>query len=182
MSLALSLRSVSKVYSTGGHSFKALDQVDLDIEEGKLVVILGPSGAGKSTLLNLIGGMDIPSDGTIRVNGTEALEAVGLGDHLDKFPNQLSGGEQQRVSIARAIAKNPALLLCDEPTGALDSATGVTILKLLKEQASRGKTVIIVTHNSLFADIADVVVRLKNGKIRSVTKVEAPMNIDDVEW
>ena len=207
--------------------------MDLDIEEGKLVVILGPSGAGKSTLLNLIGGMDIPSDGTIRVNGTDistysenaladyragnigfifqfynilptltvlenvnlvadlsehaidgktALEAVGLGDHLDKFPNQLSGGEQQRVSIARAIAKNPALLLCDEPTGALDSATGVTILKLLKEQASRGKTVIIVTHNSLFADIADVVVRLKNGKIRSGTKGEAPMNIDDVEW
>ena len=207
--------------------------MDLDIEEGKLVVILGPSGAGKSTLLNLIGGMDIPSEGTIRVNGKDisscteneladyragnigfifqfynilptltvlenvnlvadlsknaadgrqALEAVGLGEHLDKFPNQLSGGEQQRVSIARAIAKNPALLLCDEPTGALDSATGVTILKLLREQTQRGKTVIIVTHNSLFADIADVVVRLKNGKIRSVTNVENPMNIDDVEW
>ena len=116
------------------------------------------------------------------VDGKQALEAVGLGEHLDKFPNQLSGGEQQRVSIARAIAKNPALLLCDEPTGALDSATGVTILKLLKEQTQNGKTVIIVTHNSLFADIADVVVRLKNGRIRSVTDVENPMNIDDVEW
>ena len=86
------------------------------------------------------------------------------------------------MSIARAIAKNPALLLCDEPTGALDSATGVTILKLLKEQAMKGKTVIIVTHNSLFADIADVVVRLKNGRIRSVTNVENPKSIDEVEW
>lgn len=233
MSTALSLRSVSKTYSTGGQSFKALDHVDLDIEEGRLVVILGPSGAGKSTLLNLIGGMDTPSEGTITAAGTDisrytenqladyraehigfifqfynilptltvlenvnlvadlsknaidgilALEAVGLADHLNKFPNQLSGGEQQRVSIARAIAKNPSLLLCDEPTGALDSATGVTILKILKEQAQMGKTVIIVTHNSLFADIADVVIRLKNGKIKSVTNVESPKNIDDVEW
>ncbi|MBP3877843.1 MAG: ABC transporter ATP-binding protein [Lachnospiraceae bacterium] len=233
MSTALSLRSVSKTYSTGGQSFKALDHVDLDIEEGRLVVILGPSGAGKSTLLNLIGGMDTPSEGTITAGGTDisrytenqladyraehigfifqfynilptltvlenvnlvadlsknaidgmqALEAVGLADHLNKFPNQLSGGEQQRVSIARAIAKNPSLLLCDEPTGALDSATGVTILKILKEQAQMGKTVIIVTHNSLFADIADVVIRLKNGKIKSVTNVESPKNIDDVEW
>ncbi len=233
MSTALTLRAVSKVYSTGGRTFKALDGVDLDIEEGKLVVILGPSGAGKSTLLNLIGGMDTPSEGTITVKNTDiskyseneladyraenigfifqfynilptltvlenvnlvadlskealdgasALKAVGLEEHLGKFPNQLSGGEQQRVSIARAIAKNPTLLLCDEPTGALDSATGVTILKLLKEQAQKGKTVIIVTHNTLFADIADVVVRLKNGKIKSVTDVTDPKSIDDVEW
>mgnify|MGYP000210701005 CR=1 FL=1 len=233
MSTALTLRSVSKTYSTGGHSFKALDNVDLEIEEGRLAVILGPSGAGKSTLLNLIGGMDTPSEGTIMVGGTDisryseneladyraenigfifqfynilptltvlenvnlvaelsknavdgarALEAVGLKDHMDKFPNQLSGGEQQRVSIARAIAKNPSLLLCDEPTGALDSATGVSILKILREQARKGKTVIIVTHNSLFADIADVVIRLKNGRIRSVTNVENPKDIDEVEW
>ena len=116
------------------------------------------------------------------LDAAQVLKDVGLEERVKNFPSQLSGGEQQRVAIARALAKNPKLLLCDEPTGALDSATGVTILKLLKEQASRGKTVIIVTHNSLFADIADVVVRLKNGKIRSVTKVEAPMNIDDVEW
>ena len=207
--------------------------MDLDIEAGKLVVILGPSGAGKSTLLNLIGGMDIPSEGTIKAEGTDisgyseneladyrvanvgfifqfynilptltvlenvslvadltkdaldaasALKAVGLEEHMNKFPNQLSGGEQQRVSIARAITKNPSMLLCDDPTGALDSATGVTILKLLKEQTERGKTVIIVTHNSLFADVADVVVRLKNGKIRSVSEVENPKSIDEVEW
>ncbi len=114
----------------------------------------------------------------------KALEAVGLEEHLNKYPSQLSGGEQQRVSIARAIAKNPALMLCDEPTGALDSKTGVRILKLLKEQCSgeSGNTVIIVTHNALIADIADVVIRLKNGKISSVTENAAPMSVDQVAW
>ena len=114
-----------------------------------------------------------------------ALKAVGLGEQLNKFPNQLSGGEQQRVSIARAIAKNPKLMLCDEPTGALDSKTGVEVLKLLKEQcdSNNGKnTVIIVTHNSLFADIADTVIRVKNGEIESVTKNEHPKKIEEVKW
>ena len=114
----------------------------------------------------------------------KALEAVGLIEHKDKFPSQLSGGEQQRVSIARAIAKNPALMLCDEPTGALDSGTGVRILKLLQEQCRRenGNTVIIVTHNSLISEIADVVIRLKNGQISSVTENEAPKSVDQVAW
>ena len=115
----------------------------------------------------------------------EILKEVGLEKHYNKFPNQLSGGEQQRVSIARAIAKNPVLLLCDEPTGALDSKTGVEVLKLLKKQcdANNGEnTVIIVTHNSLFAEIADTVVRVKNGKIESVTKNENPKKIDEVNW
>lgn len=114
-----------------------------------------------------------------------ALEAVGLIEHINKFPNQLSGGEQQRVSIARAIAKNPKLLLCDEPTGALDSKTGVEVLKLLKKQcdANNGNnTVIVVTHNSLFAEIADTVVRVKNGKIESVVSNENPKEIDEVNW
>ena len=113
------------------------------------------------------------------------LKDVGLGDHLNKFPNQLSGGEQQRVSIARAIAKNPKLLLCDEPTGALDSKTGVEVLKLLKKQcdANNGEnTVIIVTHNALIAEIADRVIRLKNGQIESNTVNKHPKNIDEVEW
>ena len=115
----------------------------------------------------------------------EALKAVGLEDHMNKFPNQLSGGEQQRVSIARAIAKNPKLLLCDEPTGALDSKTGVEVLNLLKKQCDGNKganTVIIVTHNSLFAEIADTVIRVKNGKIESVTPNENPKKIDEVKW
>ena len=113
------------------------------------------------------------------------LKDVGLGDHLNKFPNQLSGGEQQRVSIARAIAKNPKLLLCDEPTGALDSKTGVEVLKLLKKQcdANNGEnTVIIVTHNALIAEVADRVIRLKNGQIESNTVNKHPKNIDEVVW
>ena len=113
------------------------------------------------------------------------LKEVGLEKHLNKFPNQLSGGEQQRVSIARAIAKNPKLLLCDEPTGALDSKTGVEVLKLLKKQcdANNGEnTVIIVTHNALIAEVADRVIRLKNGQIESNTVNKHPKNIDEVEW
>lgn len=113
------------------------------------------------------------------------LENVGLKDHLNKFPNQLSGGEQQRVSIARAIAKNPKILLCDEPTGALDSKTGVEVLKILKKQcdANNGEnTVIIVTHNALIADIADRVIKLKNGKIDSIKVNNHPKKIDEVVW
>lgn len=113
------------------------------------------------------------------------LKEVVLENHLNKFPNQLSGGEQQRVSIARAIAKNPKLLLCDEPTGALDSKTGVEVLKLLKKQcdANNGEnTVIIVTHNALIAEVADKVIRLKNGQIESNTVNKHPKNIDEVEW
>ena len=230
------IKNVSKIYKIGEKEFKALDNIDLSINQGEFVVILGPSGAGKSTLLNLIGGMDKPTEGSIKIDGEEiskynesqlseyraenigfifqfynilptltvlenvelvkdvvkngndskeALKAVGLEKHMNKFPNQLSGGEQQRVSIARAIAKNPKLLLCDEPTGALDSKTGVEVLKLLKKQCdenNRANTVIIVTHNSLFADIADTVIRVKNGKIESVAVNEDPKKIDEVKW
>ena len=236
MEKIVELKNVSKTYKTGENEFKALDNIDLDINKGEFVVILGPSGAGKSTLLNLIGGMDTPTDGSIKIDGEEiskytesqlseyraenigfifqfynilptltvlenvelvkdivksgndskeAIKAVGLEQHMNKFPNQLSGGEQQRVSIARAIAKNPKLLLCDEPTGALDSKTGVEVLKLLKKQCdgnNGANTVIIVTHNSLFAEIADTVIRVKNGKIESVTANENPKNIDEVKW
>ena len=115
----------------------------------------------------------------------QILKEVGLEQHYNKFPNQLSGGEQQRVSIARAITKDPLLLLCDEPTGALDSKTGVEVLKLLKKQcdANNGEnTVIIVTHNSLIAEVADRVIRLKNGKVESNTINENPKNIEEVNW
>ena len=236
MEKIIEMKNVSKVYSTGEKEFKALDSINLELNKGELVVVLGPSGAGKSTLLNLIGGMDVPTSGSIKIDGeeiskynnnqlseyraenigfifqfynilptltvlenvelvkdvtksntkaTDAINAVGLGEHINKFPNQLSGGEQQRVSIARAIAKDPKLLLCDEPTGALDSKTGVEVLKLLRMQCdgnNGANTVIIVTHNTLFAEIADTVVNVKNGKIESVVKNENPKKIDEVSW
>lgn len=208
-------RNVSRIYKSGEHDLKALDNVNMSLDEGKFVVILGPSGAGKSTLLNLLGGLDSPTSGKIYVEGkdistlfsdeladyraetvgfvfqfynlvptltvhenvalvkeiapnalsaTKMIEEVGLSDHLRNFPSELSGGEQQRVSIARALAKNPKILLCDEPTGALDSETGVMVLKLLLKMARNyKKTIVIVTHNQNIAKMADVVVRVKNG-------------------
>lgn len=230
----IEFQNVSRVYTTGDHELKALDDVSLNIEQGKFVVILGPSGAGKSTLLNLLGGLDTPTNGKIIVDGNDIanlnsdqlaeyraskvgfifqfynliptltvlenislvneiskdhldakqiLDGVGLLDHANNFPSELSGGEQQRVSIARALAKNPKIVLCDEPTGALDSKTGVMILKLLKDMCDKyQKTIIVVTHNQNIAKIADVIVRVKNGKIKSYEEQEKPQSIDEVEW
>lgn len=111
------------------------------------------------------------------------MEMVGLGDRMDNFPAQLSGGEQQRVAIARALAKKPKLLLCDEPTGALDYETGKAILKLLQDRARRDNmTVIIITHNQALTPMADRVVRIKNGTVDSITINESPTSIDDIEW
>jgi len=198
----------------------ALRGVDLDLWGGELVVLLGPSGSGKSTLLNLLGGLDVPSAGTIRYRDhdltaaddreltryrrqhvgfvfqfynlipsltarenvalvtdiardpmapEEALELVGLGHRLDHFPAQLSGGEQQRVAIARAISKRPEVLLCDEPTGALDIHTGVVVLEAI-ERVNRelGTTTALITHNAAIAAMADRVVRLADGRIAGV--------------
>ena len=225
---------VSRIYTSGDHELKALDNIDLSLDEGKFIVILGPSGAGKSTLLNLLGGLDSPTSGTITVDGRdistltrdeladyrayavgfvfqsynliptltvlenvalvkeiapdaldpkEMLEKVGLGDHLKNFPSQLSGGEQQRVSIARALTKNPKILLCDEPTGALDSETGVMVLKLLLEMArGYGKTIVIVTHNQNIAKMADMVINVRNGHIRSTQIQDCPASADTIDW
>ena len=112
----------------------------------------------------------------------EVLKSVGLLKHKDKFPQELSGGEQQRVSIARAIMKNPKVLLCDEPTGALDSKTGVEVLKLLRKQSDSDTTVIIVTHNALIAEVADRVIKVKNGKVESNELNKHPKNIGEVKW
>lgn len=117
------------------------------------------------------------------LDAKEVLEEVGLGDRLNNFPAQLSGGEQQRVSIARALAKNPKLLLCDEPTGALDYNTGKSILKLLQNMCrERGMTVIVITHNQAIAPMADRLIHIKNGQVSQMELNENPMSIDDIEW
>ncbi len=117
------------------------------------------------------------------LDAREVLREVGLGDRLDNFPAQLSGGEQQRVSIARALAKNPKLLLCDEPTGALDYNTGKAILKLLQNMCrERGMTVIVITHNQAISPMADRLIHIKNGRVSQMEMNEHPVSIDEIEW
>ncbi len=117
------------------------------------------------------------------LDAVQVLQNVGLGERMKNFPSQLSGGEQQRVAIARALAKNPKLLLCDEPTGALDYQTGKAILKLLQDTGRKtGMTVIIITHNSALTAMADRVIRVKNGTVSSVKLNENPQNISEIEW
>ena len=119
----------------------------------------------------------------VDIDGLSVLESVGLENHANQFPAQLSGGEQQRVSIARAVAKQPAMLLCDEPTGALDSKTGVLILNLLQEMSNnKNTTVVIVTHNAILAEAADKVIRIKNGQIESIVVNDNPMKVNDLDW
>ncbi len=230
----LKLENVCKEYKSEAGAFKALTDVNFELENGEFVVILGPSGAGKTTLLNLLGGMDSATSGDIILDGliisqlhkkeltnyrrtdvgfvfqfynlmpnmtakenvelateickealdpTEILKEVGLGDKLNNFPAQLSGGEQQRVSIARAIAKNPKILLCDEPTGALDYITGKNILRLLYDVSKKNnKLVIVVTHNQALKDMADRVISIKNGTIKKVTVNKKPIPIEEIEW
>lgn len=117
------------------------------------------------------------------LDARQVLQEVGLEKRMKNFPAQLSGGEQQRVSIARALAKNPKLLLCDEPTGALDYQTGKAILKLLQDMCrEKGMTVIVITHNSAIAPMADRVIKIKNGKVADMRRNEAPMSVADIEW
>lgn len=117
------------------------------------------------------------------LDSRQVMESVGLGERMNNFPAQLSGGEQQRVAIARALAKNPKLLLCDEPTGALDYETGKSILKLLQDTCrNRGVTVVIITHNSALTAMADRVVKIKNGTVDSIHINESPVPIEEIEW
>src|SRR5882757_2558273 len=205
-------RGITKTYHMGEVDVFALRGVDLDLYEGEFVVLLGPSGSGKSTLLNILGGLDVPTDGSVNYRGRdlmkdddalltgyrrdhvgfvfqfynlipsltarenvaliteiandpmsaeEALDMVNLGTRLDHFPAQLSGGEQQRVAIARAIAKRPEVLLCDEPTGALDIKTGIVVLEALQRvNQELGTLTVVITHNAAMADMADRVIRI----------------------
>ncbi|WP_407432936.1 ABC transporter ATP-binding protein [Methanobrevibacter sp.] len=119
----------------------------------------------------------------VDIDGCAVLKSVGLENHADQFPAQLSGGEQQRVSIARAVAKQPTMLLCDEPTGALDSKTGVLILNLLQDMSNnKNTTVIIVTHNAILAEAADKVIRIKNGQIEDISINSYPKQVEDLDW
>jgi len=230
----IKVNQLSKHYQMGEVTVQAIQDISFTIKEGEFVVILGPSGSGKSTLLNVIGGMDVPSDGQVVFNDVditnyndrqltayrrnevgfvfqfynlmanltakenvelateicsnpldidEILEAVELKEREDHFPAQMSGGEQQRVAIARAVAKNPKILLCDEPTGALDFKTGLTILKLLsKINKEMKKTVMVITHNAAIGQMADRVIRLRSGKITEDHYNDHPINPERIEW
>ena len=216
-------RGLEKVYRTGEVTVAALRGVDLELDEGELVVLLGPSGSGKSTLLNVLGGLDTPTAGQVRwrdhdlaaaddaaltryrrdhvgfvfqfynlvpsltarenvalaaeiapdpMTAEEALALVGLSDRLDHFPSQLSGGQQQRVAIARAVVKRPDVLLCDEPTGALDAATGRLVLEaLVGVNRDLGTTAVLITHNATIGALADRVLHMHDGRI---ARVEVP--------
>jgi putative ABC transport system ATP-binding protein len=227
-------RAVTKVYHMGEVEVHALRGVDLDLFLGEVVVLLGPSGSGKSTLLNILGGLDVPTSGTVRYRDhnlaeaddaaltryrrehvgyvfqfynlipsltarenvaliteiarepmapEEALELVGLSHRLDHFPAQLSGGEQQRVAIARAIAKRPEVLLCDEPTGALDLQTGLLVLEAItRVNRELGTTTVVITHNAVIAGLADRVVSLLDGRIVGVRRNERKLSVRELVW
>lgn len=233
----IDLDGVTKRYQIGDVEVTAIENINLHVDEAAFVVILGASGCGKTTLLNMIGALDVPTSGSVRIAGTEissastkeraeirrqtvsfifqtfnlfpglttlenvrfgadaarrsdatkraddALQLVGLGDRLDHFPHQLSGGEQQRVAIARALATGNPILLADEPTGELDFRTGVKILEVLQQQARAGMTVLVVTHNREIARIADRVIELSSGQIIADGSPEGgKADIADLRW
>jgi putative ABC transport system ATP-binding protein len=225
---------LSKVYRLGDVEVHALRSLSLELYRGEFVVILGPSGSGKSTLLNILGGLDVPTTGSVRffdhdltaagerertrfrrehvgfvfqfynlipsltarenvqlvcemaahpMDAVRALALVGLEERLDHFPAQLSGGEQQRVAIARAIAKQPDVLLCDEPTGALDCQTGKLVLEVL-ERVNRelGTTVAIITHNVAIGSMGDRVIRMHSGQIAAIERNPVRALVDTLQW
>lgn len=216
----LETKNLKKYYGTEPNITKALDGVTLTVEQGEFVAIVGTSGSGKSTLLNMMGGLDVPTSGSVKVKGKdlsglndeqltifrrrnigfifqnynlvpvlnvyenivlpveldgdtvdknfmdEVVQMLALGDKLQNMPNNLSGGQQQRVAIARALVSKPAIILADEPTGNLDSKTSSDVLGLLKVTSQKfHQTIVMITHNSEIAQLADRIVRIEDGKI-----------------
>lgn len=228
MSALVQIEDLSKIYNPGENEVRALDHVNLEIEDREFVAIIGHSGSGKSTLMNMLGCLDIPTSGTYRLHGkdvsdlsddelsdirnkeigfifqgfnliqnltalenvelpliyrkvgkakreelaVQALEKVGLGHRMDHRPAQMSGGQQQRVAIARAIAQAPPIILADEPTGNLDSASTDEIMQILKELHQEGRTVIIITHDNDIAKQASRRILIKDGRVESDTKYD----------
>ena len=221
MSALVEIQDISKIYNSGENEVRALDHISLTIQKGEFVAIIGQSGSGKSTLMNMIGCLDVPTEGTYILNGQNvsklsdnelsdirnqeigfifqgfnlianltaqenvelpliyrgvpkkerhelsvaALKKVGLAHRMDHRPSEMSGGQQQRVAIARAIAQAPPVILADEPTGNLDSASSMEILDILKQLHAENRTVILITHDNDIAKQAKRVIRIKDGKI-----------------
>ena len=226
----IELRHVDKHYG----DLHVLNDINLSVDRGEVVVVIGPSGSGKSTFLNLIGGLEDADAGSILVDGCdlttlnaadlgeyrrrelgfvfqfynlvpdltikenievtahlsknplnidELLRSLGLYEHRNKFPRQVSGGQQQRCAIGRALVKNPGLLLCDEPTGALDYKTSKEILQLMEDvNRTYGCTIIIVTHNAAIARMANRVLRLRDGRIVEDELNESPVAAAELDW
>ena len=218
----ISLTNIKRHYDVGGEIVRALDGVDLVIQQNEYISIMGPSGSGKSTLMNMIGCLDTPTEGTYEFGGelvhemdddqlasirnrkigfvfqtfnllpkatalrnvevpliysnipkedrlemaNSALVSVGLGDRVDHKPNELSGGQRQRVAIARALVNDPSIILADEPTGNLDSKSGIEIMKILDQLHSKGNTIILVTHEQEIADHANRIITIFDGRVK----------------
>ena len=233
--MLIEIKDARKEYGSGESLVKALDGVNLSLDEGKVYVVLGPSGSGKSTLLNMLGGLDVLTSGEIIVDGIniskankkemteyrrkvigfvfqfynlvpdltalenievvsdisnketnlnvdEIMESLEISNLKDRFPRELSGGQQQRIAIARALVKNPKILLCDELTGALDTKSSRSVLKVIeKVNQTYHTTIMIITHNEAIQGIADVIIRFKDGQVHSIEDNKNKITADELE-